>query len=35
VPSYRGQGVIRNREKWYGCSKGKEKEAACFRKGKV
>jgi len=31
----RGQEVIRNRQKWYRCSKGREKEEAHSRKGKV
>ena len=28
VKENRGQRVIRNRQKWCGCSKGREKEAA-------
>ena len=31
----RGQGVISDRQKWYGCQKRKEGEAAHFKRGKA
>ena len=35
VEENREQGVIRNRQKWCGCSKGREKEVVHPREGKV
>jgi len=35
VKENRGQGVIRNRQKWCGCSKERKRKAACPREGKV
>jgi len=35
VEENRGQGVIRNKQKWCGCSKGREKETAWPRETKV
>jgi len=29
VEENRGQGVIKNRQKWCGCSKGKKRETVC------
>jgi len=35
VEENRGQGVIRNRQKWCGCSKGRERKAVYPREGKA
>jgi len=35
VKENRGQGVISDRQKWYGCQKRKEAEAAHPKRGKV